>query len=188
MRNILFTVMVATSLAILGMAATERQQVAPQHQMDMSMMQACPMKVTGADLSVTNVENGIVLTITTKSGDVADLRRRVEAMAKMHSGSSNADMHMGMTPFVVKYEEVVNGASLTLTPKDLSKLEEFRAKVRQHTEQMKKGDCSMMQEMMKGMMPGMMGGMKAAAPAPSSEPKTKSDEADHSSHHPEEVK
>ena len=153
MRNILFAVAVATAFTILAVASTQNQPVTPQPEKPgMSMMQNCPMKVQGADLSVANVENGVTLTITTKSGDVAELRRRTESMAKMHSASSTTDTHGSMMAFSIKYEEVPNGARLTLTPKDLAQLEE----VRQHAEQMLKGDCSMMQ----GMMQGMMGGMK----------------------------
>jgi hypothetical protein len=139
MRNVLFTLAVAATSTIFAMGGTQSQQAGPQHETpNMAMMQSCPMKVTGADLAVSDVENGIAVTITTKSGDVADLHRRTENMAKMQSGSSNAGMHGQMTPFSVKYEEVPNGARLTLTPKDLTKLEEFRAKVRQHVEEMAK--------------------------------------------------
>jgi hypothetical protein len=181
MRNILFSVAVAVSLTSFAIGSTPTQQSAPQRETsNMSMMQNCPMKVSGTDLSVTNVENGIVLTITTKSGEVTELRRRTETMAKMHSASSNADMHGTMMPFSIKYEEVPNGARLTLTPKDPAILEEFRSKVRQHAEQMKKGECSMM----RGMMQGMMGGMKNPEPPPKPEVKPKPDESDHSSHHP----
>ena len=89
--------------------------------------------------------------------------------------------------FSVKYEEVPNGARLTMTPKDQSQLKEFRAKVRQHVEQMSKGDCSMMQGMMmQGMMMQgmMMQGMKNAEPTPKPEPKAQPNDADHSAHHP----
>src|SRR5262245_24899353 len=141
MSNLLATL--AVTLAIGGAPS---QQTAPQHQTpNTAMMQSCPMKVSGADLTVADVENGIAVTATTKSGDVADLRRRTENMAKMHSDSPTGNMHGQMMSFSVKYEEVPNGARLTLKPKDLTQLEEFRAKVRQHVEQMKKGDCSMMQ-------------------------------------------
>jgi hypothetical protein len=85
-----------------------------------------------------------------------------------------------MMPFSIKYEEVPNGVRLTLTPKDPAQLEEFRPKVRQHAEQMKKGECSMMQ----GMMQGMMRGMKNPEPSPKPEVKPEPDESDHSSHHP----
>src|SRR5262245_11259253 len=118
---------------------------------NMSMMQTCPMKVEGADVAVTDTKDGIVLDITTKTGDVAELRRRTQNMAKMHAEHSN--MHGEMMAFDVKYEEVPNGAHLTLTPKDTAKLEEFRAKVRQHVEQMERGNCSMMQGMMHGTAP-----------------------------------
>ncbi len=177
MKNVLFTVAVAASLTIFAMGSIQNSQAAPQGETpNRSMMQNCPMKVPGADLVVANVDNGITLTITTKSGDVADLRRRVEGMAKMHSAPANANTHGGMMAFSVKFEEVPDGARITLTPKDPARLEELRAKVRQHTEQMKKGDCSMMQ--------GMMGGMKNSEPVPKPEPKAKPDEADHSAHHP----
>ena len=177
MTNILLTLAV-----VVAMGGTPGQQAGPQHQSpNMAMMQSCPMKVTGADVSVADVENGIAVTVTTKSGDVADLRRRTENMAKMHSGSSNADMHGHMMSFSVKYEEVPNGARLTLTPKDVTQLQEFRAKVRQHVEQMAKGECSMMQGMM---MQGTMGGMKNPEPRPKPEPKAEPDDADHNAHHP----
>jgi hypothetical protein len=181
MRNVLFTLAVAPTSTIFAMGGTHSQQAGPQHETpNMAMMQSCPIKVTGANVAVTDVENGVAVTITTKSGDVADLRRRTENMAKMHRGSSNADMHGQMISFSAKYEEIPNGARLTLTPKDQAQLNEFRTKVRQHVEQMKKGDCSMMQGMM---MQGMMGGTKNAEPTPKPEPKPQ-DDADHSAHHP----
>ena len=182
MRNVLFTLAVAATSTIFAMGGTQSQQAGPQHETpNMAMMQSCPMKVTGADVAVADVENGIAVTITTKSGDVAELRRRTETMAKMHTGSLNADMHGQMMSFSAKYEEVSNGARLTLTPKDPAQLKEFRAKVRQHVEQMAKGDCSMMQGMM---MHGMMGGTKNAEPTPKPEPRPQQDDADHNAHHP----
>ena len=68
-----------------------------------------------------------------------------------------------MMPGSIKYEAVDKGARLALTPKDPSKLAEFRKQVRDHAEHMTKGDCSMMQDMMQGMMQGMgnMGKPKA---------------------------
>ena len=114
-----------------------------------AMMQNCPMQVSGADLAVADTKEGIALTFTTKTGDVNDLRRRAERMAKMHSTEA---AHGNMVPFTAKYEEVPGGARLTLTPKDPAELEHFRSIVRRHAEQMKKHDCSMMQGMMQGMM------------------------------------
>ena len=180
MRNSLLTLVAALSLVTSGMAATETQHAVPQHQTEMSMMQSCPMKVPGMDLSTTDAENGIVLTITTKVGDVAELRRRAENMTKMHSASSNTAMHGNMIPFFVKYEESFDGARLTLTPKNLAQLDALRTTVRQHGEQMKKGECSMMQ----GMMQGMMDTNKNPEPKATPEPKAKPEEEDHNAHHP----
>src|SRR4030095_6227704 len=112
MRNTLLAILAALSLMTSGMAATETQQAAQNHT-DTSMMQSCPMKVRGTDLSIPDGENGVALTLATKSGEVAELRRRVENMAKMHSASSNAAMHGNMKPFSVKYEEVPYGARVT---------------------------------------------------------------------------
>src|SRR5688572_25657253 len=113
MRNILFTLAVAATSTMFATGGSQSQQAGPQHEThNMAMMQSCPMKVTGADVVVADVENGIAVTITTKSGDVADLRRRTENMAKMHSESSHAHMHGRMMSFSAKYEEVPNGARL----------------------------------------------------------------------------
>jgi hypothetical protein len=175
--------LMAIVLGVLSTAgitrAQEERQSGPQHT-DMSMTQNCPMKLPGTDLSVTDSENGIVLTITTKSGDVAELRRRIESMAKMHSMSSNNAMHGNSIPFSIQYEEVPGGARLTLTPTDANQLNAFRTTIRKHAEQMKKGECSMMQ----GMMQGMMDGMKNRPPTATPEPQTKPEEQDHSAHHP----
>jgi hypothetical protein len=172
---------IVTAFSLLAVASTENQQIGPQpEKQGMSMMQDCPMKVVGADLGVADVENGIVVTITANSGDMAEIRRRTESIAKMHSASPPAGKHGSMMALSIKYEEVPNGARLTLTPKDLAHLEEFRVKVRQHAEHMLKGDCSMMQ----GMMQGMMGGMKSPEPTPNPQVKPNTDDRDHSAHHP----
>ena len=86
--------------------------------MDMSMMMNCPMSVVGATVAVADSVDGIQVAFSTQSGDVAELRRRVESMAKMHSDSNGSMMARQMIPFSVKYEEIVNGARVTLTPKD----------------------------------------------------------------------
>jgi hypothetical protein len=187
MKNLLLIIVAPLLLIIVAplslmtsiVAATEGQQVGTQHQADVAMMQSCPMKVSGTDLSVTDVDNGIALTIATKSGEAAELRRRAENMAKMHTEPS--DMHGNMMPFTVKYEDVPNGALLTLTPKNPTQLAPFRAKVREHAQQMKEGNCSMMQSMMQGRMDG----MKHSESAPKPETKPNEDDTDHSTHHPQ---
>jgi hypothetical protein len=97
-------------------------------------------------------------------------------------------MPMMQIPFSITYEGTPAGVRLTLTPKDPGKLEEFRRTVRQDVEQMNKHECPMMQEMMRGMMEGMTGGMNNSEPPANPEPKPKTDETDHSAHHPGEKK
>jgi hypothetical protein len=161
------------------------QAAPPQRGMPMSssmMMQHCPMSVSGATVTTADTKNGITVTITTEKGDVADLRRKAESMAKMHSDSSMARMPGGsMVAFAAKYKEIPKGAQLTLTPKDTKNLDEFRRLARQHVEQMKKGECSMMQ----GMMQGNAAGQTEPKAVPKTEPKP---EEDHGAHHPEEGK
>ena len=129
------------------------------------MMMAGPMNLEGASVVATDTATGVVLSITTtKPENVAELRRRAEHMATMHAVDrpSQSMMQGQMLAGTVKYEPVENGARLTLTPKDPSKLAEFRKQVRAHVERMQKGDCNMMQDMMQGMMHGQRGegGMK----------------------------
>jgi len=89
-----------------------------------------------------------------KPANVADLQQRVERMANMHAAMGNMQMGpQSMIAGTVKYEALPTGARLTMKPNDASKLKEFREQVRSRVEQMKKGDCSMMQGMM---MQGMM--------------------------------
>ena len=163
MNKILMTVALTVSFAGFAMGSTNDGNAGPQHgASSMSMMQSCPMKVSGAELALADVPQGVTLTITTKTGDVAELRRRTENMAKMHGEMSGTRVHGPMmTPFDVKYEDVSNGSRLTLTPKDPARLEEFRTRIREHVENMQKGDCMMMQGMM-----GMMHRTKDSAPAP----------------------
>ena len=176
MRRVILVVAMMVSVTALGTAQGQQTDSNTQNKMGISMMQDCPMKVQGADLVVADTKDGIALTITSKSGDVAELRRRVEKMAKMHQTPSDGHMmHQGVIPFTAKYEEIPNGARLTLTANKAEQLNEFRAQVRKHAEQMKKGDCSMMQGMMGGMM--MQGESK-----PEATPK-KPAEPDHDTHH-----
>jgi hypothetical protein len=163
----------ALMLGAFSLVSAAQNQTEPQHNMGpmMQMMQNCPMKVAGVKVAVADTTDGIAVTITTESGNVDELRRRVELMATMHSpnGDQPAMMRNRMIAGSVKFEEVENGARLTLTPKDPAQLEAFRKQVREHAKRMEKGDCSMMQ--------GMMGGIQQQKPAPT--------EFGHDSHHPQ---
>jgi hypothetical protein len=144
MRNVAFAVTFAFVFTVLAMATQ-----AENH--NMAMMQNCPMQISGAEVSTMDSRDGVTVTITTKSGEVAELRRRVAVMGKMHSEQSNKETHGNMMPFSAVFEDVAGGARLVLTPRDPARLEEFRSSVRKHTDMMKKGDCSMMHGMMNGM-------------------------------------
>lgn len=153
-------------LAGLTMIAslTAAPQGMTQAQMSQMMQpQACPMKVTGADIATADTKDGVAITFTAKSAEnVAEVQKRVEQMSKMHDSMSGMPMMQGTTPmaaFTSKYEKSKEGARLTLTPKNPADLKEFRTRVAAHVDQMKKGDCSsMMEQMMGGMTGGMMNG------------------------------
>ncbi len=64
-------------------------------------MQMCPMAVPGTQVAASDVADGEVLTFTTGSGDVEELRRRVRAVAEMHNrhhatGTGPGHMHGDM--------------------------------------------------------------------------------------------
>jgi len=72
-------------------AATEQGQQGyqqyQQHQGGVTGAQAqnCPMHVQGTNVTTEDVDNGIALNFTTDSGDVNDLRQRVQRMAEQHN-------------------------------------------------------------------------------------------------------
>src|SRR5262249_30749564 len=140
-------------------------------------------KLEGVSVAAADTSTGVTVSITTKSENVANLRKRVEQMAAMHDidHSSAAMMQGQMMPGTVKYEAIERGARLTLTPSDPAKLAELRNRVREHVEKMQKGDCSMMQDVMQGMM------QSTAKPKANPEAKQEpgKDQSDHNAHHPE---
>jgi hypothetical protein len=154
MKRFVFGLVVACALGVITINA---QNSAPGGMTGMSqaqMMQACPVKVEGTTVEAADTADGIAVTFAAKPANVADLQQRVERMANMHAAMGNMQMGaQNMIAGTVKYEALPTGARLSLKPNDTSKLKEFREQVRSHVEQMKKGDCSMMQGMM---MQGMM--------------------------------
>jgi len=185
-RVVMLLMFVPVALVAAGMQGGQEPKPGMPKGMSAQAMMGCPMNLQGTSATITDTATGIAVSITTKPENVAELQKRVEKMAAMHSGetSSPAMMQGQMTPGTVKYEALKDGAKLTLTPKDPAKLAEFRTQVRAHVQSMQKGECSMMQDMMQGMMKGMMGGMGK----PQSKQEPKNDEGDHSAHHPEEKK
>ena len=157
--GIALTILVFAITGRPGMASMLQQHNMSAEQMGMmnQMMQpqACPMKVPGAEVAMSNTKDGVAVTFTAKSAEnVADLRRRVEQMAKMHDSMSGMPMMAGnMTASKMKVEEVPSGARMTMTPQDPAKLADLRKQMAAHTDDLKKGDCM---SMMQGVIPGMM--------------------------------
>jgi len=154
----MLSMLVAVVVFATGMQDTDKT---PKMGMQAMSMMNCPMRLEGTSISIADTATGVALSFTTKHENVAELRKRLDQMATMHS--TNADrpsaamMQGQMMPGTIKYEVIENGARLTLTPKDPAKLAEFRKQVRAHVETMQKGECSMMTDMMQGMMQGMRG-------------------------------
>jgi hypothetical protein len=165
--------------AFLASAIAQEKPAEPGNPQEMtSMMKDCPMSVRGVEIAMADITDGVALTITTKTGDVSDLRGRVQRMLAMHG-------------ILGKLETIDNGAKVNLTPKDPAELIEFRKQTREHVDRMTKGGgCEQMHQMMQGMAKGMMGGMGPAksAPEPKSEIKKQDPEVDHNAHHPPEEK
>ncbi len=186
MKQMLLMMILAPAVLFAGIRNIQTEP--NQGMQGTSMMMDCPMKLEGTSVAVADTPTGVTVSITTKNENVAELRKRVEKMAAMHSPDANrpsAAMKQGqMMPGSVKYEAIENGARLTLTPKDPAKIDEFRKQVRAHVEKMQKGECAMMQDMMQGMMHGMRSGMGASNATPKTKEDPKKDD-DHGAHHPE---
>ena len=59
---------------------------APAHEPGRGMMgDMCPMQVPGTTVTSADVEGGVALVFTTRTGDAAELRQRVRRMAEMHN-------------------------------------------------------------------------------------------------------
>jgi hypothetical protein len=72
---------------------TGAAKVPARNKQGMGMMaDTCPMKVPGTTVTSIDVEGGVALAFTTKTGDVAELRRRV---AEMHNNNDGCGMMMG---------------------------------------------------------------------------------------------
>jgi hypothetical protein len=86
MRNLMLGAALAGafSVAVAGPSQTELQ-----HKMGRMMQMNCPMQVQGAQVAVTDSANGVVVTITTESGNVDELRRRVEHIAAMPNANED---------------------------------------------------------------------------------------------------
>ena len=68
-------------------------QGGPSEQKPGMAMMSCPMNLQGTSVAVADTATGIAVSITTKPENVADLRKRVEQMAAMHSGQASSRRH-----------------------------------------------------------------------------------------------
>ncbi|HWU90809.1 MAG TPA: hypothetical protein VN253_26265 [Kofleriaceae bacterium] len=105
------------------------------------------MAVSGTNVSVQETADGIALSFTT-TGDVAELRQRVRAMAEKHEQGMSGEMGSGgggmMVPSTARVEDVDGGARISFTPNDPAQLAELRDHVREHAAHMASGHCPMM--------------------------------------------
>ena len=171
----LMNITIAMSIAVFAAAVAQEKYAAASHDgmMPMTqmkqMMQDCPLKVAGVEMATADTPDGVALTFSANADKVDELRRRLERMAKMHTEPAESTAMPGKMhaiPGVAKYEPIPNGGRLVLTPKDPTRLDEFRKQVRAHTEYMKKGGgCAMMANMMRSMM-----GAPETMPDPKIEP------------------
>src|SRR5688572_22854749 len=117
-RVVSLWMLVPVALFAAGMQGGQRGQTAPKPGMPMQGMaqgmMSCPMNLQGTSVAVADTAAGVTVTFTTKPENVADLQKRVEQMAAMHSGqpSSTAMMQGQMMPGAAKYEATNDGAKL----------------------------------------------------------------------------
>ena len=153
MRKPLLAAIMLSTLA-LGCGGSKQQPTAPAPTTEATAHGGmCPMEVQGTSVAVADTDDGVAVTFTT-TGDVAELRKRVHAMADMHahmmhggtmgSGSAMGSGHM-MVPSDARAEDIDGGARIVVTPKDPAQLADLRAHAHEHAAQMSSGHCPMME-------------------------------------------
>lgn len=139
-------------VALLASTACAQKQVSGAAQASASMpAHSCPVMVEGTQVSAVDTQGGAGILFTT-TGDVADLRQRVQRMAAMHEQMDHSSMDhrqmghddMMMPEADVEVRSVEGGALLQLTPRDPMQLANLRQHVRTHATQMANGSCPMM--------------------------------------------
>jgi hypothetical protein len=138
------------------------------------MKKMCPMQVEGTTRQVVKLENAVAMDFTTTS-DVAELRQRVQKMAKKHEKMHSEggmkgqqgekgkmmkgqmteeqkqmrkQMMQMMTDVTVATTQIDGGTRMTFTPKDATKADSLYQMMQKHSQMMdEKGQCPMMQMM-----------------------------------------
>ncbi|MGE5186740.1 MAG: hypothetical protein ACM31C_32020 [Acidobacteriota bacterium] len=149
-------------LGLAGFGCSSRRDPAPPPA-STTTAGVCPTAIPGTQVSVDDTHDGVALTFTT-TGDVAQVRASVRAMAQHHSamvqarpgrgmgpgagrmgaGRMGAGMMgpgMGTVPSTATVEDVDGGARLVLAPNDPARLAELRERARAHATMMVGGRC-----------------------------------------------
>jgi TusA-related sulfurtransferase len=108
-------------------------------------MAMCPMSVTGTAVAASDVTDGEALTFTT-DGEVAELRTRVRAMAKIHNEphAGNAMNGTSMPVSRATVTDVEGGAALSIVTDAAGDVEDLRAAIRASAQRMRRNGCEMM--------------------------------------------
>lgn len=158
-----------TALALLSGCAhsTRPAAAAPMHGAGADMKAICPMEVPDTQVSAVDEVNGATLTFTAPA-QVAELQRRVHAMATMHNqhhaggdthqgqhsdgmmGGGNQMSGMMMPPSHATVFDLENGASIKLMPSNAADLPTLQAAARMHAQRMQQNGCEMMTSMHHG--------------------------------------
>ena len=98
MRKTVIAIILALAATAILAAAAARQDSKPappmmpgmmREMMMTNMMPGSPMNLPGVEIAVSDTPDGVTVSFTTKTGDVAELRRlvrqRVEMMQRMHA-------------------------------------------------------------------------------------------------------
>ncbi len=158
-RTTITTIITVAAIACGG--SKSAPSTATPHNGSGAMADMCPMEVPGTQVSVADTQDGVAIAFTT-SGDVAQLRQRVQGMAVRHekkmsrggmmgSGGMGSGGMMGsghmmkMVDSTAHAEDIDAGARIVLSPKDPAQLSELRDHVREHAARMAGGHCPMME-------------------------------------------
>jgi len=160
---------VTTTMLLYACGGSKSEPTAPQptpsvaqtHGGTASAGGVCPMDVSGTKVAVDDTADGVAIRFTT-TGDVAQLRQRVHAMADKHEHMMHGGMMgsggmgpghgggpghmMKMVDSTARAEDIEGGARIVLTPKDPAQLGDLRAHVREHAARMASGHCPMMEQ------------------------------------------
>ncbi len=155
----------AAAVALLSGCATSYPPAAaaPARDHAADMMAMCPMGVPGTQVSAVDEVDGSTLTFTSHDG-VAELRRRVHHMARMHNehhvggapagagggmmgGMMGSTKEMGsmmmMPPSHATTFDLGNGASIKLMPSHPADLRQLQTAARMHAQRMQERGCAM---------------------------------------------